>query len=210
MHSIFRLCDYGIPYNTVLRLKENNITCDGIIKNPDCLNEVLGTRSERAEEIKKIIFDLVSNDQKYSIYDLMYFGLSKSITELLVKNNISINDINDNLARRDYIGDSTFKKIMKSYNEFIINNHIKLSLTSELLLSLIKNIYNYDIFTYEQLDSDISGCNYDTTELNNFLEILLNKKAILFFCVVLQRFLQPLLFLLLLPSLLVLVFLCSL
>ena len=178
MHSIFRLCDYGIPYNTVLRLKENNITCDGIIKNPDCLNEVLGTRSERAEEIKKIIFDLVSNDQKYSIYDLMYFGLSKSITELLVKNNISINDINDNLARRDYIGDSTFKKIMKSYNEFIINNHIKLSLTSELLLSLIKNIYNYDIFTYEQLDSDISGCNYDTTELNNFLEILLNKKVL--------------------------------
>ena len=50
MHSIFRLCDYGIPYNTVLRLKNNNITCESILNNPDCLNDVLGTRSERAEE----------------------------------------------------------------------------------------------------------------------------------------------------------------
>ena len=25
MHSIFRLCDYGIPYNSVLRLKEQNV-----------------------------------------------------------------------------------------------------------------------------------------------------------------------------------------
>lgn len=178
MHSIFRLCDYGIPYNTVLRLKDNNITCESILNNPDCLNDVLGTRSERAEEIKDIIHDLVATEQKFSIYDLMYFGLSKTITELLVKNNISIDDINDSLRHKDFIGDSTFRKIMNSYNEFIMNNHIKLKLTSDLLLSLIKNIYSYEPFNYEQLENEVAKCNYDVSDLSFSLENFLNKKIL--------------------------------
>jgi len=178
MHSIFRLCDYGIPYNTVLRLKDNNITCESILNNPDCLNDVLGTRSERAKEIKDIIHDLVATEQKFSIYDLMYFGLSKTITELLVKNNISIDDINDSLRHKDFIGDSTFRKIMNSYNEFIMNNHIKLKLTSDLLLSLIKNIYSYEPFNYEQLENEVAKCNYDVSDLSFLLENFLNKKIL--------------------------------
>ena len=178
MHSIFRLCDYGIPYNTVLRLKDNNITCDSILNNPECLNTVLGTRSERAEEIKSIIHDLVNSEQKFSIYDLMYFGLSKTITELLVNNDISIDDINDSLIHKDFIGDSTFRKIMKSYNEFIMNNNIKLKLTSELLLSLIKNIYSYEVFNYEQLAEDVAKCNYEILDLSILLENFLNKKIL--------------------------------
>lgn len=178
MHSIFRLCDYGIPYNTVLRLKDNNITCESIINNPNHLNDVLGTRSERAEEIKKIIHELVESEEKFSIYDLMYFGLSKTITELLVNNNISIEDINDNLIHKSYIGDSTFRKIMNSYNEFIMNNHIKLKLTSDLLLSLIKNIYSYDSFNYEQLENEVIKCNYDVSDLSILLENFLNKKIL--------------------------------
>ena len=178
MHSIFRLCDYGIPYNTVLRLKDNNITCESILNNPDCLNDVLGTRSERAEEIKDIIHDLVATEQKFSIYDLMYFGLSKTITELLVKNNISIDDINDSLRHKDFIGDSTFRKIMNSYNEFIMNNHIKLKLTSDLLLSLINNIYSYGPFNYEQLENEVAKCNYEVSNLSILLENFLNKKIL--------------------------------
>lgn len=178
MHSIFRLCDYGIPYNTVLRLKDNNITCESILNNPDCLNDVLGTRSEKAEEIKNIIHDLVATEQKFSIYDLMYFGLSKTITELLVKNNISIDDINDSLRHKDFIGDSTFRKIMNSYNEFIMNNHIKLKLTSDLLLSLIKNIYSYGPFNYEQLENEVAKCNYEVSNLSILLENFLNKKIL--------------------------------
>lgn len=178
MHSIFRLCDYGIPYNTVLRLKDNNITCESILNNPDCLNDVLGTRSERAEEIKNIIHDLVATEQKFSIYDLMYFGLSKTITELLVKNNISIDDINDSLRHKDFIGDSTFRKIMNSYNEFIMNNHIKLKLTSDLLLSLINNIYSYGPFNYEQLENEVAKCNYEVSNLSILLENFLNKKIL--------------------------------
>lgn len=178
MYSIFRLCDYGIPYNTVLRLKDNNITCNSIINNPDCLNTVLGTKSERAEEIKNIIHDLVNSEQKFSIYDLMYFGLSKTITELLVNNDISIDDINDSLIHKDFIGDSTFRKIMKSYNEFIMNNNIKLKLTSELLLSLIKNIYSYEAFNYEQLAEEVAKCNYEVLDLSILLENFLNKKIL--------------------------------
>lgn len=178
MHSIFRLCDYGIPYNTVLRLKDNNITCNSIINNPDCLNTVLGTRSKRAKEIKNIIHDLVNSEQKFSIYDLMYFGLSKTITELLVNNDISIDDINDSLIHKDFIGDSTFRKIMKSYNEFIMNNNIKLKLTSELLLSLIKNIYSYEAFNYEQLAEEVAKCNYEVLDLSILLENFLNKKIL--------------------------------
>ena len=178
MYSIFRLCDYGIPYNTVLRLKDNNITCNSIINNPDCLNTVLGTKSERAEEIKNIIHDLVNSEQKFSIYDLMYFGLSKTITELLVNNDISIDDINDSLIHKDFIGDSTFRKIMKSYNEFIMNNNVKLKLTSELLLSLIKNIYSYEAFNYEQLAEEVAKCNYEVLDLSILLENFLNKKIL--------------------------------
>ena len=178
MYSIFRLCDYGIPYNTVLRLKDNNITCNSIINNPDCLNTVLGTKSERAEEIKNIIHDLVNSEQKFSIYDLMYFGLSKTITELLVNNDISIDDINDSLIHKDFIGDSTFRKIMKSYNEFIMNNNIKLKLTSELLLSLIKNIYSYEAFNYEQLAEEVAKCHYEVLDLSILLENFLNKKIL--------------------------------
>lgn len=178
MHSIFRLCDYGIPYNTVLRLKDNNITCNSIINNPNCLNDVLGTKSERAEEIKKIIHELVESEQKFSIYDLTYFGLSKTITELLVNNNVTIDNINDNLIHKDFIGDSTFRKIMKSYNEFIMNNHIKLKLTPELLLSLIKNIFNYDLFEYQNLENEVSKCNYDTEDLSFLLEQFLDKKIL--------------------------------
>lgn len=178
MYSIFRLCDYGIPYNTVLRLKDKDITFENIIDNPNCLNEVLGTRSERAEEIKNIVPDLLNSEQKYSIYDLTYFGLSKGITELLIKNNLTINDINDKLIHKDYIGDSTYRKIVKSYNKFIMMNNIKLKLTVEVLLPLIKNIFGYDCFNYTQLEESIAKYNYDTVDLSLILEELLNKKII--------------------------------
>ena len=171
MYSIFRLCDYDIPYSTVLKLKENNITCFTIINNPNCLNNILGKKSEKAEKIKVIIYELLNSDKNFSIYDLMYYGLSKNITELLIKNNISIDDINDELIKKDYITIGTFKKIMKSYNEFIINNNIKLKLTDSLLFSLIKKLYSYDSFDYEKIKNDILNYNYDIT----FLEDLLNK-----------------------------------
>lgn len=180
MHSIFRLCDYGLPYDTILRLKlkYNNITCEDIMENPNCLNEVLGTKSQRVEEIKSLLSDLINSDQKFSIYDLTYFGLSKSITILLIKNNITINDINDRLIQKDFISDSSYRKIMKSYNEFILNNHIQLKLNLKLLLSLIKNIYGYNNFEYEDLKSNIEKYNYDTSDLVNLINTLLENKQV--------------------------------
>ena len=180
MHSIFRLCDYGLPYDTILRLKlkYNNITCEDIMENPNCLNEVLGTKSQRVEEIKSLLSDLINSDQKFSIYDLTYFGLSKSITILLIKNNITINDINDRLIQKDFISDSSYRKIMKSYNELILNNHIQLKLNLKLLLSLIKNIYGYNNFEYEDLKSNIEKYNYDTSDLVNLINTLLENKQV--------------------------------
>lgn len=178
MYSIFRLCDYGIPYNTVLRLKENNITIDKIVDNPDCLNNVLGTKSERAEEIKRIMLDLISSKQNYSIYDLTYCGLSKSITDLLISNSIKIADINEKLRNKSFISDSTYKKIIKYFNEFIMTNNIKLSLSIELLLSLIKNMYSYNCFNSIELSKEIEKCNYDVSNLNELLNELLDKKIL--------------------------------
>lgn len=178
MYSIFRLCDYGIPYNTVLRLKENNITIDKIVDNPDCLNNVLGTKSERAEEIKRIMLDLISSKQNYSIYDLTYCGLSKSITDLLISNSIKIDDINEKLRNKSFISDSTYKKIIKYFNEFIMTNNIKLSLSIELLLSLIKNMYSYNCFNSIELSKEIEKCNYDVSNLNELLNELLDKKIL--------------------------------
>lgn len=178
MYSIFRLCDYGIPYNTALRLKENNITIAKIVNNPDCLNNVLGTKSERAEEIKKIMLDLISSKQNYSIYDLTYCGLSKSITDLLISNSIKIDDINEKLRNKTFISDSTYKKIIKYFNEFIMTNNIKLSLSIELLLSLIKNMYSYNCFNSIELSKEIEKCNYDVSNLNELLNELLDKKIL--------------------------------
>ena len=178
MYSIFRLCDYGIPYNTALRLKENNITIAKIVNNPDCLNNVLGTKSERAEEIKKIMLDLISSKQNYSIYDLTYCGLSKSITDLLISNSIKIDDINEKLRNKTFISDSTYKKIIKCFNEFIMTNNIKLSLSIELLLSLIKNMYSYNCFNSIELSKEIEKCNYDVSNLNELLNELLDKKIL--------------------------------
>ena len=178
MYSIFRLCDYGIPYNTALRLKENNITIAQIVNNPDCLNNVLGTKSERAEEIKKIMLDLISSKQNYSIYDLTYCGLSKSITDLLISNSIKIDDINEKLRNKTFISDSTYKKIIKYFNEFIMTNNIKLSLSIELLLSLIKNMYSYNCFNSIELSKEIEKCNYDVSNLNELLNELLDKKIL--------------------------------
>lgn len=178
MYSIFRLCDYGIPYNTVLRLKENNITIEKIVDNPNCLNDVLGAKSERAEEIKRIIIDLISSKQNYSIFDLTYCGLSKSITNLLINNSITIDDINEKLRNKTFISDSTYKKIIKCFNEFILTNNIKLNLTIELLLSLIKNMYSYNCFTSIELTKAIGKYNYDVSNLNELLYELLDKKIL--------------------------------
>ncbi len=178
MHSIFLLCDFGIPYNKVLRLKYNNINFDTIVNNPKCLDSIFGIKGKIAEFIKVVTKYITNSKQKYSIYDLRYCGLSQSITELLVKNNISIDEIDESLIEKDFIGLSTYKKIMKSYNDFIVNYHIYRELNLELLFSMIKDIYNYNSFSIEQLEESIKNRNYDTTNLLSFVDELLKKRLL--------------------------------
>ena len=66
MKSIFMLCDFGIAYNTVERLYENNIKIYDIVNNPSCLNNVLGTRSQKADDIKETINKLTEEMLAYA------------------------------------------------------------------------------------------------------------------------------------------------
>lgn len=178
MKSIFILCDFGIPYNTVERLYDNNIKIVDIVADPSCLNRVLGTKSQKAENVKEVIIDVISFDNDYSIYDLIHCGLSKNIGQLLIDNNIRFNDINDKLLKNDFISDSTYKKIMNSYDIFIKENNIKFDLTSNLLINFIKNEFGYDDFCEIDLMNVIKDSCYKTDLLEEKLLELLNKKIL--------------------------------
>lgn len=178
MKSIFILCDFGIPYNTVEKLYDNNIKIVDIINDPSCLNGVLGIRSQKAENVKDVIIDVISFDNDYSIYDLIHCGLSKNIGQLLVDNNIKFNDINDKLLEKDFISYSTYKKIMNSYNVFIKENNIKFDLTSNLLINFIKNEFGYDDFFEIDLMNGFKDSCYKPDLLGEKLIELLDKKIL--------------------------------
>lgn len=178
MKSIFVLCDFGIAYNTVERLYENNIKIYDIVNNPDCLNDVLGTRSQKADRIKEIIIDVVSSKNDYSIYDLMHCGLSKGIVQLLLDKKIKFTDINENLLKKDFISESTYRKIMKSYENFIKENNIKFELDCKTLLNFIKSIFKYEEFNIDELKYQFEGSCYELNNLETLLMDLLSKKIL--------------------------------
>lgn len=178
MKSIFLLCDYGIAYTTVKRLYDNNIKLYNIANAPDCLNKVLGEKSQKVEKIKDILPIAVNSDKNYSIYDLTIYGLSIGIIQLLKKNNININDIDEKLLKRDFITDSTYKKIMKSYDSFLRENDIHLELSSKILFYLIKKNFEYNDFTYNQIKEMLVEKNYSIETLDDLLFSLTNNKLI--------------------------------
>ena len=178
MKSIFLLCDYGIAYTTVKRLYDNNIKLYNIANDPDCLNKVLGEKSQKVEKIKDILPMAVNSDKDYSIYDLTIYGLSIGIIQLLKKNNININDIDEKLLKRDFITDSTYKKIMKSYDSFLRENDIHLELSSKILFYLIKKNFEYNDFTYNQIKEMLVEKNYSIETLDDLLFSLTNNKLI--------------------------------
>lgn len=178
MKSIFVLCDFGIPYSTAERLYENNIKIFNIINDPTCLNKVLGTKSQKAEDVKNVILDVTTYDNDYSIYDLVYLGLSKGIAEMLTENNIKFNDINEGLIKKPFISDSTYKKIMKVYYDFIKSNNIKFDLNINLLINFIKKEYAYDEFDKQNLLNLFNDSCYKTELVDDLLNELVIKKII--------------------------------
>lgn len=178
MKSIFILCDFGIPYSTAERLYENNIKIFNIINDPTCLNRVLGTKSQKAEDVKNVILDVSVYDNDYSIYDLVYHGLSKGIAELLIENNIKFNDINESLIKKEFISDSTYRKIMKAYYDFIKSNNIKFDLNINLLINFIKKEYDYNEFDKQNLLNLFNESCYRIDLVDDLLIDLINKKII--------------------------------
>ena len=118
MKSIFLFCDYGIAYATILKLYEKNIAIVDIVNNPDCLDKVLGNKRKKAVEIIEKIFDVLNSKENYSLYDLIPYGLSKTIVTLLINNHVTFNEINESLLNESFISNSTYSKIINSYNNF--------------------------------------------------------------------------------------------
>lgn len=178
MKSVFMLCDYGLAYSTVLKLFENNITIHDIIDNPECVDKTFGKNNKKTNEIKLIAIEVLKSENNYSLYDLMPYGLSKTIISLLLNNNISFNDINETLKQKEFISNSTYSKIMNSYNEFIIHRNLKRDLDEDKLILIIKNFYRHNFFSIEDLSQLLEKKMYDTQNILFFLQNLLNKRHI--------------------------------
>ena len=171
MKSIFLFCNYGIAYTTILKLYKQNITTIDIVNNTECLDHILGTNSKKAYEIKKKIFDVLNSKENYSLYDLIPYGLSKSIVALLINNHVTFSEINESLLNKPFISNSTYNKIIKSYNDFLFNIDIKHNLNEQELKSMIKTFYKYEVFSIEEL---LKLCEQKKVDNNNIMYLIHN------------------------------------
>src|SRR5574344_43529 len=116
MKSIFLLCEFGIPYNTILQLYDANINImDNILSN-----------GEKKFLILKIIDRAYLYPDDHSVYELIEFGLSKSIVESLINKKIRLKDIKQNIQEKYKIGQATYKKIEDSLQTYLETKNIKI------------------------------------------------------------------------------------
>ena len=83
MKSIFLLCEYGIPLNTVIYLDSKEITIDDIYSDKKCLDKYLGENSYKKAQILKRMNSIMNSEKEYSIFELFKYGLSKAIIDKL-------------------------------------------------------------------------------------------------------------------------------
>ena len=178
MKSIYLLCEYGIPLNTVMLLDSKGISVEDIYNNINCLNQCLGEYSDKKTKIKHIIKDIMEEDKDYSVYELINYGLSKNIIDKIFSKKIDIEDINETIKEDYHIGDSTYVKIATALNSFVEDKNINIGLTSSKLLKIIKASFNHNPFTQEELLSRVQIEGYDTSNIDRNIDELLKLKKL--------------------------------
>lgn len=171
MKSIFLLCEYGVPLTTVNNLYENNITIEQILSDNSCLDFFMDSRGTKKKKIMESV-QQINNSNKYnSLYELVEFGLSKTIVEKLIVMGMGLEDINENGMRKYKIGNATFNKIFTAFHKYLNKKNIKIELGIEDIYLQIKNHFGHRLFKMEDLNNFFDCNNYST----NNLEIAINK-----------------------------------
>lgn len=179
MKSIFLFCNYGIAYTTILKLYEQNIAIVDIVNNPECLDKVLGNKSKKATEIIEKVFDVLNSKENYSLYDLIPYGLSKTIVTLLINNRVTFNEINESLLSEPFISNSTYSKIINSYNNFLLNVDKKQDLNEQELKTVIKTFYKYEVFSIEELLKLCEQKKFNNNKIMYLIHNLLKNKILM-------------------------------
>lgn len=178
MKSIFLLCEFGIPYNTILQLYDANITIENILNNNNIMDNILGN-GEKKFLILKIIDRAYLYPDDHSVYELIEFGLSKSIVESLINKKIRLKDIKQNIQEKYKIGQATYKKIEDSLQTYLETKNIKIEIDISNLFSLIYNEFQNNSFNINDLKELMSRKNYNFDSITeNKLQELIDEKRI--------------------------------
>lgn len=178
MKSIFLLCEYGIPLNTVVYLDSKEITIEDIYSDKKCLDKYLGENSYKKVQILKRMNSIMNSEKEYSIYELIKYGLSKAIIDKLYSKNIGIEDINEQTKEDCNIGDSTYIKITTALKSFIEDKHINLGLNGQKVLRIINKTFEHKAFNLNELISEIEKVGYESNNVEGIMTELVKYKKV--------------------------------
>ncbi len=149
------------------------------IKNHSNITELIESLI-KTKKLKKI--DNVFYQIPYSVLDLEEYGLSPTIIKnCLIKNNIDIYSIDDEIREKYHITPSNFYKIINAYNKMCKEKNIRKELYENKLLNIIKKNFKYEEFSVEEISLILKQKNYNYNNLEYLLKELihsgkLNKK----------------------------------
>lgn len=178
MKSIFLLCEYGIPINTIINLDNEKISLEDLYNDINCLDKYISSYSDKKLKIKQCLKKIKENEKEYSVYELIKYGLSRNIIDKLYSKRIEIEDINETIKEDYHIGASTYEKIVTSLNAFIEDKHINIGLTDLKVLKIINSTFEHTSFSLTELISIIEKEGYTIENLENVIAELLRIKKL--------------------------------
>lgn len=150
--SIFLLCEYKVPINTVIDLYNMGITVEKIYMDNNCINILSGISNKKRDAIIKAINKIWVTSKENTIYELILYGLSKNIIDKLYSMKISLDSLLDDSIKSQYnIGNCTFNKITDAFNKYLNNSNIKVNISSDKLINIIQENFVNNKFTMNDL-----------------------------------------------------------
>ncbi len=179
MKSLFILCEYGISVNTILYLDSKGITFEDVKENINCLDIYLGKNSGKKAKIASSIVKIDCQGKKYSVYELIKYGLSKNLIEnVLIAKNIDFGEINENVIDKYHLSPTNREKILSAYERMIADLDIKKELNSDIVYMMIKNNIKNKLFSIEEVKNILEKKRYNLDKLENSIEVLIGENKI--------------------------------
>lgn len=168
--SIYLLCEYGISLDLVRVLKQENITLELIKSESTCLKSINGIATVKQRQIINATKAIYRHTKNNTVYELIEFGLSKAIIEMLLLKGVGLEDINESLCERFSIGTVTYGKIMNAFESYKAYYSQNFSIDAKGLLNRIRERFQHSEFTKEELVRYLSESLIETENLDELLE----------------------------------------